>query len=922
MRPLKLKLSAFGPYAGTVELDLSQLGSRGLYLITGDTGAGKTTIFDAITYALYGEASGNNRDSSMLRSKYAAPDTPTYVELTFSYGGKEYTVQRNPEYQRPKTRGEGMTTEKADGKMLFPDGKVIAKLKDVNTAIRQLLGVDRNQFSQIAMIAQGDFLKLLLADTKERQAIFREIFKTTPYQIFQQKLKEESTRLSRECEQVSASVRQYIHGAVCMDDDALSNELRRAKNGEMTVDDTVALMNRILTQDQQTAQALSVQAGALDEKLTDLRRLLTIAQQNERSRRELEQAEAKVRQLIPLLRLQAGALETAKERSAEAEHLAARIAQLDAVMPDYDLLEKAGLQAAALERSIREETRQMDLQVRQLEQDGQALFAQVNRRKELEHTGEEKERLTRQTEQVKSRKANLEEISRLLNEVCQLHQVQKNAREHYTQAALQADHTQQTYLRMNRAFLDEQAGILAEQLSDGFPCPVCGSTTHPQKAFKSSDAPSEAQLKQAKNAAESAQKTATEASLEASRVNGIVTRAEASLADQLAIHLPETDPTQADTLITSQLRNCNDELRQLEQSVQQIHALLSEKQRLESRIPLMEAALSENQQKLQHLQEAVSSDRVRLDTVRSQQADLVRRLAYPTKGEATAHRAALQNSANAIIQSLRKAEADYAQTDQQYQQLTGSISQLKTLLQDTEDINTDALTMQLNQLLLDKRVLSSQQEGCLIRISANQAALEGILTKSNALSRLEDQYSQIRSLSNTANGNLSGKEKIMLETYIQMTFFDRVLDRANLRLMVMSGGQYELRRRQSADTRQGQTGLDLDVLDHYNGTLRSVKTLSGGESFKASLSLALGLSDEVQCSAGGIRLDTMFVDEGFGSLDEESLRQAIRALSDLSEGNRLIGIISHVAELKEQIERQILVRKSQCGGSTATIHLG
>ena len=208
MRPIQLNISAFGPYAGRVELNLDQLGTSGLYLITGDTGAGKTTIFDAITFALFGEASGNSRETSMLRSKYASPDTPTEVELTFAYGGKIYTVKRNPEYERPAKRGEGMTLQKADGQLIMPDGSVIAKLKDVNQKIKEILGVDRRQFSQIAMIAQGDFLKLLLADTKERQGIFREIFKTGYYQELQDRLKAESGSLGRQCEAAGSSVKQ------------------------------------------------------------------------------------------------------------------------------------------------------------------------------------------------------------------------------------------------------------------------------------------------------------------------------------------------------------------------------------------------------------------------------------------------------------------------------------------------------------------------------------------------------------------------------------------------------------------------------------------------------------------------------------------------------------------------------------------
>ena len=229
MRPIKLVMSAFGPYAGVTTLELDKLGTKGLYLITGDTGAGKTTIFDAITFALYGEASGDNRNADMFRSKYADPDTPTEVELTFEYNGKEYTVKRNPAYLRPKTRGEGFTSKAADAELHYPDGRVVAKLRDVNNAIVEIMGIDRNQFTRIAMIAQGDFLKLLLASTDERKKIFQKLFHTKNYYFLQESLKAQSGSLAKEYEKASDSIRQYIGGILCEDDNPLSVSVRKLR---------------------------------------------------------------------------------------------------------------------------------------------------------------------------------------------------------------------------------------------------------------------------------------------------------------------------------------------------------------------------------------------------------------------------------------------------------------------------------------------------------------------------------------------------------------------------------------------------------------------------------------------------------------------------------------------------------------------
>ena len=257
MRPLKLKISAFGPYAGVTELNLEKLGENGIYLITGDTGAGKTTIFDAITFALFGEPSGDNRESSMLRSKYAEPDIPTEVELVFSNNGKEYTVKRNPEYERPAKKGDGMTAQKADACLTYPNGRVVTKPKDVSVAIREIVGIDRNQFSQIAMIAQGDFLKLLLAETKDRQKIFREIFKTGYYQILQDKLKSESGALSRKYDEAKLSVQQYINGILCDEDDVLSLEVEKAQAGNMMTADVIELIKILIKNDKKQREETS-----------------------------------------------------------------------------------------------------------------------------------------------------------------------------------------------------------------------------------------------------------------------------------------------------------------------------------------------------------------------------------------------------------------------------------------------------------------------------------------------------------------------------------------------------------------------------------------------------------------------------------------------------------------------------------------
>ena len=267
MRPLKLTIAGFGPYAGTQTLDFKTLGSSGLYLITGDTGAGKTTIFDAITFALFGEASGGDRSPDMLRSKYAGDSDPTFVELTFSYGGEVYKVRRNPEYQRAKTRGDGTTKQLAEAELTYPDGHVVTKLKDVDRAVRDIIGLTREQFAQVAMISQGDFRKLLQADTKERQKIFRDIFGTGLYVSLQEQLKARAAELKVQREQADVSIRQYVEGIACHEDSLLAADVKKAKENGLPITEIQGLLERLLKEDTAAQEVLSEQITQLDRQL-------------------------------------------------------------------------------------------------------------------------------------------------------------------------------------------------------------------------------------------------------------------------------------------------------------------------------------------------------------------------------------------------------------------------------------------------------------------------------------------------------------------------------------------------------------------------------------------------------------------------------------------------------------------------------
>lgn len=1094
MRPLKLTVSAFGPYAGKVVMDLEKLGKQGLYLITGDTGAGKTTIFDAITYALYGEPSGENRDPSMFRSKYAQPDTPTQVELVFSYGGKTYTVRRNPEYERPAKRGGGTTTQKAEAELILPDGRVVVKPREVNREIVDIIGLDRGQFAQIAMIAQGDFLKLLLADTKSRQEIFREIFKTRYYMVFQERMKNEAGQLQRDCEAARASVQQYIGGVVCHEDDLCKPTLQKAQAGQLPFPETVELIRQLIAQDCEAQEEQQKVLDRLEEELKEISALLGKAEEAQKTQKKLEAACKAREELLPQVEAARKALEEEVQKAPRQEELSKELAAQEAELPRYQELSEKEAARAALTGQIAALEQKRDGQTQMQQAKAQNLERWKQELAELAGVETEQERLLREKEQAENRKAALESLqaqvrawqaclgqltegqtrretlsqrqkdlaaqvlqakntlqtsretwqaaqglpeekqkllrsqewaqekAKALNGLAAMldgcgkaQQALQRAQTAYQQAREQAEQLEEDYRRKNRAFLDEQAGVLAQSLEDGSPCPVCGSLHHPNPAQLSGGAPTEAELEQVKGQLEAARQQAltkslaagteraaleerqrqlltqmsvyildpdlecagqqidagreeagrelsqlhqalmeleaqlarreelgqeiqrqelaladlekqqeqlqqdlTQAEVARSALDGQREQMENTLGRELTVHLGGCALEKAPAVITEDLEREKMTLTQLEERTQILQKKLQQKQELDRRIPQEEQALRELEQSAAALREELAGAESRNEEMTEQIEALRAQLHHPDL-QAAARIAALEEEIRSLAAARKAAEETANSRQAELTRADAAIQELKQMLESSQKVDVQAQQQRSEELTRQRSEASQAQKTIHARLVTNKTALENMQEKAADLEKLEKRYTWVRALSNTVNGNLAGKEKVALETYIQMTFFDRILQRANVRLLVMSGGQYELKRRREAENNRSQSGLELDVIDHYNGSQRSVKSLSGGESFKASLSLALGLSDEIQSAAGGIRLDTMFVDEGFGSLDEESLQQAIRALSGLTEGNRLVGIISHVAELKEKIEKQIVVTKDKSGGSRVEI---
>lgn len=912
MRPLRLTISAFGPYAEQTMVDMARLGDHGLYLITGDTGAGKTTIFDAITYALFGEASGDTRESSMLRSKYADPATPTQIELVFSYAGREYTIRRNPEYQRPKARGAGTTLQRAEAELIYPDGRVLTRSRDVTAAVVELLGVNREQFSRIAMIAQGDFLKLLLAQTEERKEIFRHIFRTGLYQQLQERLKTAAAELSRESDALRREIAQDCASIRCAAEDDV---VAQARAGQLP---QAALLELLASLIQQAESAQTAQQNTLVQVETQLAAVLGRLGQAEelsRVRESLHQAQEQLARQQGQAELAETVWQQEREKLPRQEELSAEILTLRDVLPRYDALDTA---RNALTQVMRQQERAEAACAEKkelLEQTTAMLAAQKTELEQLWEAGVRKEQLTAQLLSVQTRRQALTALANAIAHCIALEQQVCAAQQKYQNAVETAAERLAEYTRMNRAFLDEQAGILAAELVEGEPCPVCGAVSHPQPAKKSRAAPTETALEQARQISDRAQQAAAEASLDAGR-----------LAGQLSVQRAETERQGRELLdgcgeealqdtLARALAETETQHRALQTALQAEERKLSRRQTLETAIPAVEqqrqTLTGEIDALLQTLQ-ALQTDRAGRTAVVEQ---LAAALPYTSRTQAEQALRQAEQERDALRTALETAEQHSKALRSGIDVLLGQIAAQQTQLSQAPQLDMDAEQAKYAALQQEKMKLQATLTQLVAELSGNRMALANIQQRMAALEKLEGQQRQVRMLSLTANGGLPGKEKVMLETYIQMRYFDRIIARANSRFLVMSDGQYELKRRREAEDNRSQSGLELDVIDHYNGTERSVKTLSGGEAFKASLALALGLSDEIQSTAGGVQLDAMFVDEGFGSLDEESLRQAIHVLSSLSGGRRIVGIISHVAELKERIDKQIVVKKERSGGS-------
>ncbi len=915
MRPCKLTLSAFGPYACATTVDFEALGTSGVYLVCGDTGAGKTMIFDAVCFALFGEASGDAkagaRSTSSMRSDYAAPDAETYVELEFSYRGERYTVRRNPDYDRAKRRGEGMTHQASFAELTLPDGSCVSGTRNVNARVEELLGIDAGQFKQIVMIAQGEFRKLLTADTAARESIFRKLFATGRFAKLQDMLATEARSLERENNRLAEKIQAIAEQVQLAPGEAADSLAERLRSGAQLGGWLCEALSAAVAADEPEHEHLAAQVEALRKQWADQQAVLKQAE----ARPAVEAERMKLASEIEGLQVARPQLEEvlAERRLHDGERASAveQAVVIEGSLPKYEqlsqakqLLSKAQGCAAAAQRALDAALQKRDAAVAQLEQiraDLDALQGADVRLVEARNADAEARRAAKDSKDLIARSQSLVRAIEGARKPYDL------AVGNLSQAEEGLAAAQATLADLQRAQRAGRAGVLALSLVAGEPCPVCGSIEHPAPAQAAGEVPTDAQIDAASAAEQRAKAAADASSLEAARLKAQLDERVAALAAFESEHacveeLQRQADAAAERLSAAQVK--------LDDATRTAEAYAAAKKRDEELSAAMQQAEVDARSFEAKLRDAEQQRVIAENDVKRLKADLP----FPSLEEARAQAARHRAVADDLNRALKDAEQAVSANDAALATKRELLSATEKRLADIPQIDLPKARASLDELRVQGKSLSDRADALRLRLATNKRCSDQLSAVLAMAGDIQARYGAVRDLADVANGTRNGAAKIRFEAYVQAIYFDRVIAAANERLRVLSGGQFELVRA-DASSGNAKAGLGLYVIDSFTGRARDASSLSGGESFEASLCLALGLSDVVQEHAGGVEFDTMFVDEGFGSLDQSALAGAINLLSDLSGGTKLVGIISHVEDLKSNIPKKILVKKTRTGST-------
>lgn len=925
MKPVKLIISAFGPYADKTEIDFTKLGGKGLYLITGDTGAGKTTIFDAICFALYGEASGKDRKANMLRSKYAADDVKTFVRLEFTSNGKTYTVERAPAYERPSKRGNGTTTQQAYNELTYHELPPRTETKNINKLIEDIVGIDAKKFKQIAMIAQGDFREVLRTNTDTRVQILRNIFKTGNYDILQKKLVRMKSESKNELQSLTNDMCSAVLSLSCDENNVLYPEfsaIQQKNNGVIVnIDEITDIIGKIEKSDSEQQSVLETKLNETDKLIENTNKKIGKAKQEQDIKKQLETAEKNLKTSQEQLAIFENAFRQAEPYKEQAEKISGEIKLLQDKMPSYEKLSTLQQSAEKAEKSFRQNTNLLQKISDEQKKTADTSEKIKNRLDVLKNVGAEKEKCLSDQKIYEEKRRQLADLYKDIQSYSKSKKEYDKKQNEYLELRKTTDEKSAYYSELNRRFLDAQAGIIAQTLKDGEKCPVCGSTLHPCPATLENNSPSEEDVNKAKKEYDIYAEKLSACSADTGKIKGtletlynkITESSKQWFTEELSLSELKTAVTEKGVYYKNLIDECITKLTTYENQINEKSQLEIQTENIQKQIERLNTEHSECEKNI-----ALSKQDRRNFT--EQANGLSAELEYKTKKDAENAVFQMTQKRVSLNSAYENSRTQLEQCRTNIEKYTSLAESLKKQLENSEQEPLSDLEEKISVLNRQRADLNRQYNSISVRRQTNEAASKKISSNSAKLKSAEKKYSRIALLSDTANATLNGKQKISLETLVQMSCFDNILAKANLRFMQMSGGQFEFIRATEASNNQQKSGLNINIIDHYNGTQRDSQSLSGGESFMASLSLALGLADEIQSNAGGVQLDTMFIDEGFGSLDEGKLEMSINVLNKLSSGDCLVGIISHVDKLKESISRQIVVTKDKSGSSHVTIN--
>lgn len=1038
MRPIELMMAAFGPYAGIEVIDFSALGDRNIFLVTGPTGAGKTTIFDAISFVLYGEASGSSRDKDSLRSDFASDDQVTFVELKFELRGKFYKIKRIPQQMRKKARGDGYTLKTAEAELILPSGNVITKVNNVDEKVIEILGINKQQFKQIVMLPQGEFRRLLEAESVERETIFRKIFGTQAFSEIQNKLDSHRKKLYGKILDKITQRNTHIKHIECGEDEVLFHSINAE---DINVIGVIEQTNNFIEYDQvklskikdqlenikaeqEILQKKMLEGEQVNRRLQDkfkLGSLLKIEVDREDEFIKKEKALALSRKVLEVKLVEDNLNEkmlNKKEREKQLEEGKISLSRASEALERARKLLEDEVSKEPIKNKLLEDMsllKSFESKVKDYEYKDKSIIALKNELKQKEtmkilikNSLNDKrkivEELDRELKEVQKAEvlkveieACIERQSNIINDMISLFNYYSDYNNSSVNHAKEKDvffslekkykEEKSKYELMDETFKKGQAGFLAKDLEDGMMCPVCGSKEHPMVAAMIEGIPAEQELKRQKDIFDTLgqqyhDKLVTLSALYATieEIHKKAKEQEEKLYDllgkdfmnlnisnkliyikQKGIVLREEENNLKKEL-DAILRTCKEKTK-LEEGLHklnnEINKLIDNQEKLEKEytdlfgkvkaeenlLISIEKEIPEDIRSIRLLQEKISQIEKSVEMInesykRAQEGFTV---TSSSKAAIEADLNVREQNLNEVILEVGKmierfneklkssgfrdydhynssyiGEDEILRSDTEikvfYENLRSLKDRYEVSVEETEGlevVDIEQFNIHLQQTKGKERELADSEKVLFSRIEHNQKLLVKIESLNDDIEDDEKKYSMVAELAKIANGD--NNERITFERYVLAAYFDEIIEAANTRLYKMAGGRFILRRKEEKGKGRKQEGLELEVFDNYTGKARHVKTLSGGEGFKASLSLALGLADVIQSYAGGVVLDTMFVDEGFGTLDPESLDNAIQCLTDLQTGGRLVGIISHVPELRERIDVRLEISAAREG---------